>query len=266
MSSNESNLNEAIDACRPGGEDLGLPEMSDLAARIDEDVETRRLFSRCQQLDSSIGKVFDEVDVPDDLCTKLLSQFSEPTKEPEKKSIAPKVERPAKRETSRKWLRVGVGGAITASLMVVVITAAILLPGSNRISSELLYEESLFWHQKIVAKSFDAKMNSAPIDEYPLSDVVMVPPTGWQKIGTKYDSDAIVYDLRSNSGQATAALVVVRSDTRFAVGRILSSDPGSTTRGISLGASQKDGLLYILIIEGSKKRFQRFVKISPPVT
>ncbi len=297
MPANQPDLNEAIDACRLGSQDLSLPELRELAARIDQDVEVRRVFSRCQQLDASIGKAFEDVTVPGDLCEKLLGQFQkeldrQPDQgQPHQGQIAqasqPDVvdqtchlvgtEQATSNTSQAKvtrstaaikwtWMRLGVGAAVAASLFVVVITAAILIQPSGDIPAEHLFQECLEWQQSITAHPFSQEMKPAPSRRYPVDGAIVVAPSGWQSLKTRYDAQAVVYDLRSHSGQSFAALVVIRTNARFAVSQVMQSEPASTTRGISIGACQKGGRLYILMIEGNKKRFQRFVKVSPPVT
>ena len=72
----EPRIHEAIDACRPGGDDLQLPELQPLAARIQEDAELRERFEQLQALDRAIGREFCDVEVPDGLEERLLAKLA----------------------------------------------------------------------------------------------------------------------------------------------------------------------------------------------
>ncbi len=67
-------LNTAMDACRPGDEDVGSPEMSQLAEVIETDEALRKVLGRSQRLDGKIIDAMKQVVVPDSLQQKLLDQ------------------------------------------------------------------------------------------------------------------------------------------------------------------------------------------------
>ena len=72
----ERKFQESIDACRPGSDDLRMPEMAHLAKRVAEDPKTCGEYERAQRLDATIGKVFQDVPVPDGLSARLLASLA----------------------------------------------------------------------------------------------------------------------------------------------------------------------------------------------
>ena len=51
----DPNLDEAMDACRSNSDDLQLPELRQLAGRLEVDPEARRLLRQRQELDQRIA-------------------------------------------------------------------------------------------------------------------------------------------------------------------------------------------------------------------
>ncbi len=264
MNTNQPNLNAAIDACRPGSEDLSLPQMRELSDRIEQDAETRRVYERCQRLDAVIADVVRDVDVPVDLCAKLLARASE-TKSTDvgvtdvvKESAAPVSRKPSR--VRSKWF--AVGGTIAACLVVAVVGASILLPNPS-VSLDELQAEVRIWVDHVHQNPWNTDMESAP--EHGLGRFVVVGASGWQVLGTAYDPRAVVYDLRDNSGSNLASLIVIQSRHKFDVDQAMPAAPLSTTGGYAVGACQKGDLLFVLVVEGGKQRYQQYVRPTPPV-
>lgn len=69
----DQSIQQAIDACRPGGDDLLLPEVDFLAEAVRTDPEVRRTYERSQQFDAAVGLAFRDVPVPSGLAERLLS-------------------------------------------------------------------------------------------------------------------------------------------------------------------------------------------------
>ena len=51
----DQEIQQAIDACRPGSDDLQRPEMAALAEAVRRDPEVRRRYERSQQFDASVS-------------------------------------------------------------------------------------------------------------------------------------------------------------------------------------------------------------------
>ena len=66
-------LHEMIDACRPGSEDVELPEMAPLADQIVADADLRSRYQRTQQLDARLVRAIDEIAVPAGLHERILA-------------------------------------------------------------------------------------------------------------------------------------------------------------------------------------------------
>jgi hypothetical protein len=68
-------LDEMIDACRPGSEDIGLPGLSPLADRIEGDPDLHDRYQRTQRLDARLVRAIDDVAVPAGLRERILARL-----------------------------------------------------------------------------------------------------------------------------------------------------------------------------------------------
>ena len=67
---------EALEACRPGSEDIRDPVMEPLARQLGVFPELAALYERLQQTDRAIAEVFREVPVPAGLAARVLTQMA----------------------------------------------------------------------------------------------------------------------------------------------------------------------------------------------
>ena len=72
---NERGIVEAIDACRPGSNDLDAPEMNDLARRLKEDRRIAAAFESLQRWDVRVGNAVGDVPVPEGLQARILARL-----------------------------------------------------------------------------------------------------------------------------------------------------------------------------------------------
>ena len=68
-------IREQMDACRPGKLDEMCPEMSHLAAALENDAELRQTFALSQQVDQRLQDAYQDVVVPAGLADRLLASL-----------------------------------------------------------------------------------------------------------------------------------------------------------------------------------------------
>src|SRR2546426_12779898 len=79
-------LREQIDACRPGGDDLALPALAELAQSIKDDPALAEEVRCCQAFDCLVGAAIHDVSVPADLRERLIAATAMITPAPPAKS------------------------------------------------------------------------------------------------------------------------------------------------------------------------------------
>ena len=67
---------EAIEACRPGSDDVADPALAYLAAAMAADPELENLYARLQQVDGMLTADFRRVPVPEGLDHRLLERLA----------------------------------------------------------------------------------------------------------------------------------------------------------------------------------------------
>ena len=75
----DAEIRDAIESCRPGSDDLGLPEMAPLAQALSADAALRASFNRIQRLDRRIVAATRDVPVPAGLAERVLARLQGPS-------------------------------------------------------------------------------------------------------------------------------------------------------------------------------------------
>ena len=273
-------INRSIDACRPGSDDLFRDEMASLAELVENNAAVRHNYDRAQRLDTAIGAAFRDVELPPGLEDRLLAGLEQSLKEsiPAAESAAgdtrPRDQEenaavsPASKgiERRRVW-RSMVGVAALALVMMAAVAVAVVIYNLPRqpVSLDELVEQTNGWIDKIQHDAWQTADTEGELAARPLEPSIRVGFERWQRIETDLDSRAVVYDLASPGGRLALAFTI-RTSLQYNVPPVLTTSPGSTTGGFSIGACQRDGVLFILVVEGEAERYEEFVRSRLPVT
>ncbi len=247
--SHDRNIREGIDACRPGSDDLRLPEMADVARAVARDAAVRDLYEQTQRADAAVSKAFHEVSIPEGLAERLLEAIQQPS---DAAGVSP-------RRSRRVWLWSSAAATLTTAAALVV-AICLWSPGPQEMGiDDLVNLAQGSFYDAVENGQWDHQMERAPVDHPPCSSVL---PTAvaWQRVKTDLDRTTIVYDL-TPPGKRRVILMVARS--RVAVPGLRSvppSPPQSTTGGFAIGAWRRGELTYVLIVEGDERRYGRLIK------
>jgi hypothetical protein len=242
---NERGIVEAIDACRPGSNDLDAPEMNDLARRLKEDRRVAAAFESLQRWDVKVGNAVGDVPVPEGLQTRILARLM--SAESDRTVVAPEAV-PAPR---RVWLGIAVAASVT-----LVLTTAWFWSRTAPVTAENLSARVDSWRQQIDPNAWQST-GSAP-GSYPVSRRVLGRRFGWQSVG---QGVVVAYDL-AGPGEASAVLLVVR--VRLA--GLPKRPPARAiwTQNRSVAAWQSGALLYVLVVDGPPARYRRLLDLRRP--
>jgi hypothetical protein len=237
-------LLEAMEACRPGYDDLSDPGFAALAERLAASPACEDRFNRLQKLDAVLGGAFQDVAVPAGLRVRLLVVSSEAAVR--------------QRRTAMVWMSV-VAGAVAASLLMV---ALLLHAGkAGKYTPATVLDEAIARFDSETAQPGEAIGQDLLTSSYPLSKALR-PSLGvrWRKLsGFVQCGEGVAYDLVGPRGQRATLYVVARD-----VPDLPEAPPPAAvhqTGNCAAAAWQHDGLLYVLVVRGDSDAYPEFLDL-----
>ncbi|MEX2112099.1 MAG: hypothetical protein WD845_02885 [Pirellulales bacterium] len=255
---------EAIEACRPGSDDLLSTELADVALLVDGDPAVHAVYARAQRWDTAVSRAMQEVPVPPGLAERLLSRLaagdavamavaaSDATIDEATASALPRQLPWSKARWSRRgWL--GMVAATAATVAVAVGLTQYLRSGADApvetLADAWLAQLDTSW----------SNMADAP-KRFLVPASITAEATGWQRIDPVGSVGGVAYRLQS-AHAGTARLFVVR----LAKKGLPSSPPVQpqwTTGGRSIGYWQSGDLVFVLVVDGNADRYREFANVS----
>ena len=286
------NLYEALESCRPDGQDLSDPALAGLAVELAANPQLQDLAGRLRQFDATIAAAFQDVPVPPGLKERLLRHLEEERSKGSFQHLPPSPPTPLPQagegsfETalnaafqrampagnlphdrrlpariSRRWLVAAV--AAFGAAAAILVAALLHIGGGKRATESELLEDAiaLFHNQGAEA----TKPLPAP-DDYPLSQsVVQVRGMRWRPVSGVAGCSGVAYDIALPGG-GQAMLLVIRGTAANLPARP-PSVPAQTTFGCSASAWQEDGLLYVLVVPGDARDYGQLLDLPRgPIT
>ena len=272
----DPSLLEAIEACRPGSDDLSDPALAFLAAKLDEDADLAEHYQNIQELDGKITEAFCDVPVPEGLSDRLLARLAvqgngrsgstrddkaeietAETTPPESVRDVAAERVAAPRRVSRRLV---LGGAITATVAASVLVAILLLriEPSRPLSQEDVQRQAMAF--------FDADRHSleeglslaeaSPPEDYPFSHLIRFEPVQWRGIRGFLGRHGVAYDIVIRD-RCQATLYVVECSVSGLPSRPQADTFNSGGRFISTW--QSDKLLYVLVVQGEERHYRQLL-------
>jgi hypothetical protein len=253
----DERFRDALEAYRPGSDDLGDPALAAVARQLAADPELAGRFEHLQRIDAVIKAAFQDVAVPDGVAQRLLVRLEEVRAEQEaagRIAALPAARTPPHRRPHvARWV-VGMAGALAAGLLVAILLNT---KGPTVFSPSAALEEAtrLFLAAPGEAGHLLAE-TPAPAD-YPLGhDVLKFPGARWRWVEGFLGGKAVAYDLSAPGGRKATLFVAQR--TVRDLPNIPPQIPTSTTAGCSAAAWQQEGTLYVLVVKGNAEVYQGF--------
>ena len=265
----ERKIQEAMDACRPGSDDLHLPELKPLADSLPSDPARQVAFARVQRLDVRLGAAVRDVAVPEGLAARILGRIE--TASTSACGLAPAA-RMARSETGgvteiskpiasnrRKWIaRV----AAVAAAVAVTATMWALWPRHESLSRDRLLAQSAGWHSQLIASAGWTRLPPHEmLRDYPLSAAVRAGAERWLDASDAVGQDAVAYELATPAGRRATLFVIPARDA--VAGATPPLTPQSSTGGVMIGCWQSQGMVYVLVVEGDERSYQSLLDASP---
>ena len=230
---------------------------------------------RLNQVDRRIADRLDDVPVPGDLRERLLKRAAEESaaSETDEKLAEPaaavgpshraleKATGRRDRTSRRNALRwVTVAGASFVLLAAASVGIGMLLwPQEDPpVSRQSVCHDAMKWVREIVPTMWQPDP-TGHLGDYPLGPDVLPQPQRWMRIATDYDDQAIVYDL-TPPGQKRVLQFTLRSSREFDLAEFLPVTPIYRTGQFCIGACYRDGVLYVLFVEGNDERYRQMIE------
>ncbi len=265
---------EAMEACRPGSNDLSDPALAFLATELAARAELDGLFERLQRTDGVLADVFQDVPVPEGLEDRILAHLaagraassdSGPKKGPglicrngpegasHKLNLVP-FSAHRRRISRRLWLAVGAATAVAASVLIAVLLHS-QAPAQYTGQEVLELAIDLF-----NTPSSEPWQTAAPPRAYPLSpDVVVVPQPRWRRVHGFLGCRAVAFDMSTPGGTQATLYVVKCSVAGLPTEPPLR--PSLRTGGRSTSAWQSGSLVYVLVVRGEARGYKRLLNL-----
>ena len=260
--SSDPRILEALEACRPGSDDLNDPALAFLATELAASPELDEAYERLQQVDTALVEAYCDVPVPDGLADRLLDRLKQAragqtaAEGDQQSATPPATVSPPPARVSRRWLVVGSGIATAAAAAVLVIGLFYQPAPPGYTASEVRRAAIDFFNED----TREPGRQTAPPEAYPPSSDVLQLKMRWRPVRGFLGRKGVAYDL-TGPGKTQATLYVVR----YAVPRLPPGPPlrpSLMTGGRATSAWQSGGLLYVLVVKGNARSYQKFLDVS----
>jgi hypothetical protein len=261
-------LLEALEACRPGSDDLKDPALAFLAEQLAADPQLAELAERLTRVDSSVAEAFGDVPLPDGLADRIMARLaaanngqkpSDAVPQPQQTAVEAPSAEAAKRPT-RLWPGWVLAGTVAAAVAATVIAALVIPHPPKNLDQQAVLDgaREFFIVDGDAGSQLVAEV--APPDAYPTDpdfDVRRFPRIRWRSIRGFLGRKGVAYDI-GGPGTPRATLYVVQC-TVPGLPPATPPQPSSTTRGVAISAWQRGNLLYVLVVEGEPGIYQRLL-------
>lgn len=267
--SSEKVPRESLDACRPGHDDLSLPELAALREALAGDAALAAQLDRITRFDRQLAAALHDVPLPPGLAERILARCETFASEP---SSIEGVVAPCSAPTPRPGALQSFVNDRRRLLRSLAATAAGLLGGCLAWRYWPRAARVVPPHE--IAASLDRWLAQAglppgpgwkPPDSLPpgcLPPAIHTPAQAWKRFRTPQGWTVLAVELVP-PGQPRATLLIVESSARFEV----PSRPYlllSTSMARTAAAWASQGTLFVLVVEqGGKPRLDQFVRPSP---
>lgn len=277
----DKKIREALEASRPGSQDLRPAELADVGRALQNSAEAREFQQRVAEWDVAIRGSIDDVPVPAGLAERLLAQLQAADKEAANKpappllagvavasqvaaeqisaqdssltnSVAlprPQNPIPSGEEVSRRRWTATIGTAVAGSILAVLL-GNWLIQGSELKFDELADQ----WREQLDDQWYD--IARAPRG-FSVPKVLLVRPTRWQVIRHESGREVVAYELVRD--RALSAMLYVTRMRGSGVPTSPPVGPQLTVGNKAVAYWQSGGYVYVLVVPGSQGRYRVFV-------
>ncbi|MFV1966581.1 MAG: hypothetical protein ACC628_14240 [Pirellulaceae bacterium] len=271
MAEDPHRFREMIDACRPGGDDEGLPEMAPLAEQLERDSQLRRRFEESKKLDRAIQVAIGRVAVPTGLAERIVDAIEAAEAATAESCVDSDRESPfderddgdvqvaSHRHHRGLFWMIGIPTAIAASAVVALVMLG-STPGQDLTTARTVAARVMHWTLNMDEREWRA--DEFPVTRFEPSAQLRLPRRRWQRVAGRTSHEQVVcYDVTSER-QPRVYLFVIHTRQSFQGASLPPLKPDRNTRNWCFGVWQESGALYVVAVEGSEDRYRRIVRAT----
>ena len=261
---------EAMEACRPGSDDVTDDAMTPLRAALSESSGLAQAYQRLQVVDRAMAEAMADVPVPEGLEGRILDRLNEQTQELGDAACVIPSEFPSisgersgsRRIFARRWL-VMAGSVAAAALLLVGVWIGMRPSAEYSVSEVLSFAIENAINSQHGAGALVTPQTPAP-PEFPLSPALMSLVAGnhhstwevrWRPLSAFLNRQAVAYDLVGSRG-ISATLYVTECSAEGAASEIPLHSMHSSGQN-SASAWREGKFLYILVVDGGPQTYEQ---------
>ncbi len=256
---------EALEACRPGSNDVSVPELQ-LDALLASDARLRELFQRLQRADSRLGAAMGEVPVPAGLQERILARLAA-----EQGDLAAEqgdLAAATPRRIPRRWWIAASGIASVAALLLAAFWIG--FPGGHpRDEAGVLAAVLDQFHREVDFDPAGGRLvaEREPPAPFPMSRAVArVPELRWRVVRGLLGRQAVAYDFPGEESRRATLYVLPAGPSEIARSRP-PTNPMQSTGGLCASVWKEGDRLYVLVVRGDARAYRRLIYApSGPLT
>lgn len=244
---------EGIDACRPGKDDIRLPELNNVARTVMEDSHAARHYDRVQRCDTRLQAAMHDVHVPDDLARRLLAhlQATHAATNETHAAITLPIESASPIKARRSWWPV----ALAASLLVAASALfAWQWQPSGNVDVVTLTE---VWQNQL---SEDWRPMATAPKQLGVPVRLAVEPQRWQPTRAYQGYAGVAYDVSRRGCRAVLFIVNVAPDGTLPKAPPMVPQFSAGGRAVAAWLSGKR--LCMLVVDGDERAYRNLIRAS----
>jgi hypothetical protein len=263
-------LISGLDACRPGSDDLGQPELRAVAEHVAADGRAQAIRVRIERIDSAVSRAMHDLPLPDGYAARQLARLHEAAQEAAigdgvgtdllPASVAPAISVGSTSRSRRRFL-VWSSGVVTAAAAIFV--AVILLrPEKPLVAYDL--ESSRQWHDQLAADGDWLPFHPNELSQHALPSELRLLPHRYRDASSVVGREARAYDL-SQPGRPATTLFVIPQVDRAGVPSSPPRAPETSTLGLAVAYWQTGGYIYVVVLQSDRiEDYQQLLRTSSP--
>jgi hypothetical protein len=245
-----------------------------LAEALTSDAEVRAAYERTQRHDARLTTAMHDLPVPEGLAGRILERLAAAERQPSADrqgdsaalaASAPAVGSPnettvilgeSTSSTAHRWNRRRVVAVIAALAAMILLAVGVLHNGSADRSQLTVNERAVGWYEQLG----DAWQPMSRLPKgFAVPKEIGGTARGWQMVAPSVAKSGVVFDV-----QPGAVLFVLRT-SRPELPSSAPRTPQSTTAGFAIGAWQSGPMVYVLVVRGNERTYQKLLPASRPL-
>ena len=286
MKNENKSIQTQLDSCRPGHPDWLAEEMRELRVWLEANEENREIADSFENFDSQMRNALDDVPVPTGLADQLKSNLSlsngrssansrfateacedfenflsgsnaicdeEPSDEVQLESESQKA------FTKRALIVAGSFAGLAALLLISLSLLGVFSAGGKRIAADDLGRSAIQWCAELQDQSDEWQSDLDAATRKRTSDLNVL-ARSWRAFAVnEFDRGANVFDHSPNGGNGRVWVFSIKTKNRVRLSQTTFEQIYSID-GFIVGAKQNGDQLYVVVVEGNKRRFYQMLK------